>query len=51
MAFSTGDSLYRDPPAYRIGIDVMQIHLPRHDTFSGLVDAVSEQVRQTLLAV
>lgn len=44
MAFSSGDALYPDPPAYRIGIDVMLLQLPKRDTFSGFVEIFSEQV-------
>ena len=45
MAFSTGSDLYPDPPAYRIGVDVMLLQLPKRDTFSGFVQIFSEQVR------
>lgn len=49
MAFDSGDSLYPDPPVYRIGLDVMQVQLPKRDTFAGLVEAVSEQVRASII--
>ncbi|KAI0921498.1 hypothetical protein AcW1_004544 [Taiwanofungus camphoratus] len=44
MAFTSGDDLYPDPPAYRIGLDVMQLRLPRRETFAGFVDIVSDQL-------
>ena len=44
MAFSTGKDLYPDPPAYRIGLDVMLLQLPKRDTFPGFVEILSEQV-------
>ena len=44
MAFSTGKDLYPDPPAYRIGLDVMLLQLPKRDTFPGFVEIFSEQV-------
>ncbi|PIL36816.1 hypothetical protein GSI_00506 [Ganoderma sinense ZZ0214-1] len=44
MAFSTGNSLFPDPPAYRIGLDVMLLQLPKRDTFPGFVEIFSEQL-------
>lgn len=44
MAFSSGADLYPDPPAYRVGLDVMLLQLPKRDTFPGFVDIFSEQV-------
>lgn len=43
MAFSSGSDLYPDPPAYRIGIDVMLLQLPKRDTFPGFVEIFSDQ--------
>lgn len=45
MAFSVGKSLFPDPPAYRVGLDVMLLQLPKRDTFPGFVEIFSEQVR------
>lgn len=42
MAFATGDL---GPPAYNIGVDVMQLKVPPRTTFPELVDSVSSQVR------
>lgn len=47
MAFSTGKLLFPDPPAYRIGLDVMLLQLPKRDTFRGFVEIFSEQVGTT----
>ncbi|RPD61876.1 hypothetical protein L226DRAFT_613241 [Lentinus tigrinus ALCF2SS1-7] len=44
MAFSIGSDLYSDPPAYRIGIDVMLLQLPKRDTFQGFVEIFNEQL-------
>ncbi|KAI0773881.1 hypothetical protein C8Q74DRAFT_1267188 [Fomes fomentarius] len=44
MAFSSGADLYPDPPAYRVGLDVMLLRLPKRDTFPGFVDIFSEQL-------
>ncbi|KAH9853709.1 hypothetical protein C2E23DRAFT_884383 [Lenzites betulinus] len=44
MAFSSGSSLYPDPPAYRIGVDVMLLQLPKRDTFSGFVEIFRDQL-------
>lgn len=44
MAFSSGTDLYPDPPAYRVGIDVMLLQLPKRDSFPGFVEIFSEQV-------
>ncbi|KAI1792852.1 hypothetical protein LXA43DRAFT_1003505 [Ganoderma leucocontextum] len=44
MAFSTGKSLFPDPPAYRTGLDVMLLQLPKRDTFPGFVEIFSEQL-------
>jgi len=49
MAFATGDL---GPPAYNIGVDVMQLKVPPRITLSQLVDSVSSQLtplEQTLL--
>ncbi len=45
MVFSYGDDLYPDPPAYRLGIDVMCIQLPRRNTLAGFIEIFEEQVR------
>ncbi|KAL7282154.1 hypothetical protein ACG7TL_003623 [Trametes sanguinea] len=44
MAYSTGADLYPDPPAYRVGVDVMLLQLPKRDTFSGFVEVFSDQL-------
>ncbi|KAI0370228.1 hypothetical protein BV20DRAFT_1043957 [Pilatotrama ljubarskyi] len=44
MAYSSGSALYPDPPAYRIGVDVMLLQLPRRDTFPGFVEVFSDQL-------
>ncbi|KAI0721830.1 hypothetical protein C8T65DRAFT_629312 [Cerioporus squamosus] len=44
MAFSTGPDLHPDPPAYRIGVDVMLLQLPKRDTFPGFVEIFTEQL-------
>jgi len=31
-----------NPPAYSLGIDVMKVHLPRHDTFHSFIESMSE---------
>lgn len=41
MAFAEGRY---DPPAYRIGVDVMQVKLPPRDTFRGFVHTVGDQL-------
>ncbi|KAI0722954.1 hypothetical protein C8Q76DRAFT_721089 [Earliella scabrosa] len=52
MVHSSGSDLYPDPPAYRLGIDVMLLQLPKRDTFPGFVGIFSEQltdVERTIL--
>ncbi|OBZ76787.1 L-aminoadipate-semialdehyde dehydrogenase-phosphopantetheinyl transferase [Grifola frondosa] len=44
MAYASGDDLYPDPPAYRIGVDVMKLQLPKRDTFHGFVNTVGDQL-------
>ena len=34
-----------NPPAYSLGIDVMKVHLTRHDTFHSFIDTMREVVR------
>ncbi|KAH9894315.1 hypothetical protein C8Q73DRAFT_695253 [Cubamyces lactineus] len=46
MAYSAGADLYPDPPAYRVGIDVMLLQLPKRDTFPGFVEIFSDQLTQ-----
>ncbi|TFK56063.1 4'-phosphopantetheinyl transferase [Heliocybe sulcata] len=41
MAFAEGRC---DPPAYRIGVDVMEVKLPPRDTFRGFVHTVGDQL-------
>jgi len=41
MAFAEGRY---DPPAYRIGVDVMEVKLPPRDTFRGFVHTVGDQL-------
>jgi 4'-phosphopantetheinyl transferase len=40
MAFGSGDL---GPPAYNLGVDVMQLKVPPRITFSEFVDSVSSQ--------
>jgi len=47
MAFGTGDL---GPPAYNIGVDVMQLKVPPRTTFRELVDSVSSQLTPLELA-
>lgn len=42
MAFASGD---RDPPVYRVGVDVMKVELSKRETFPEFVKIFSEQVR------
>lgn len=42
ISFSTNA---HNPPAYSLGIDVMKVHLPRHDTFDSFIESMSEVVR------
>ncbi|KAI0650077.1 hypothetical protein C8Q79DRAFT_942183 [Trametes meyenii] len=53
MVYSIGPDLYPDPSAYRIGIDVMLLQLPKRDTFPGFVEIFVDQLtdleRQILL--
>lgn len=42
MAFGTGDL---GPPAYNIGVDIMQLKVPPRITFAEFVDSVSSQAR------
>ncbi|OCH94245.1 hypothetical protein OBBRIDRAFT_789383 [Obba rivulosa] len=44
MAYASGPDLYPDPPAYRIGVDVMQIQLPDRHVFAEFVETVGEQL-------
>ncbi|TBU32066.1 hypothetical protein BD311DRAFT_655567 [Dichomitus squalens] len=44
MAYSTGQDLYPDPPAYRVGLDIMRLQLPKRDTFPGFVEIFGEQL-------
>ncbi|KAI0356587.1 hypothetical protein OH77DRAFT_1452511 [Trametes cingulata] len=44
MAYSSGNGLFPDPPAYRVGIDVMLLQLPKRDTFPGFVEVFSDQL-------
>ncbi|KAF9246978.1 hypothetical protein BU15DRAFT_84556 [Melanogaster broomeanus] len=48
MAFGTGDL---GPPAYTIGVDVMQLKVPPRTTFSEFVDVVSSQESSELTAL
>ncbi|KAI0752225.1 4'-phosphopantetheinyl transferase superfamily [Irpex lacteus] len=44
MAYASGSELYPDPPAYRVGIDVMLLQLPRRITYAEFVESVSDQL-------
>ncbi|OSX60361.1 hypothetical protein POSPLADRAFT_1171435 [Postia placenta MAD-698-R-SB12] len=44
MAYDCSPGLYHDPPAYRIGVDVMKLQLPRRETFAGFVTIVNDQL-------
>ena len=48
MAFCSGQDLYPDPPAFRVGVDVMLLQLPKRDTFPEFVGIFSEQVKYSL---
>ena len=48
MAYAAGADLHPDPPAHRMGIDVMLLQLPRRTTYEGFVESVSDQVRSAL---
>jgi 4'-phosphopantetheinyl transferase len=47
MAYASGPELYPDPPAYRVGIDVMRLQLPRRITYAAFVESVSDQVNRS----
>ncbi|KAI0699404.1 hypothetical protein BC835DRAFT_1503242 [Cytidiella melzeri] len=44
MAYACGSELYPDPPAHRIGIDVMLLQLPKRITYAEFVESVSDQL-------
>ncbi|KZT12948.1 uncharacterized protein LAESUDRAFT_689951 [Laetiporus sulphureus 93-53] len=44
MAFASGNDLYHDPPAYRVGVDVMKLKPPKHETFRAFVDVFNDQL-------
>lgn len=44
MAYDCSPGLYHDPPAYRIGVDVMKLQLPRRETFAEFVTIVNDQL-------
>lgn len=44
MAYSIGSELFPDPPAYRIGIDIMLLQLPKRTPYDDFVETVSDQV-------
>lgn len=44
MAFATGEDLYPNPPAYRLGIDVMRLQHPDRTTYPEFVESISEQL-------
>ena len=46
MAFASGEDLYPNPPAYRLGIDVMRLQLPPRLSYADFVESISEQVRR-----
>ena len=46
MAFASGEDLYPNPPAYRLGIDVMRLQHPERTTYPEFVESISEQVRR-----
>lgn len=46
MAFGTGDL---GPPAFHIGVDVMQLRIPPRTTFTQFVDNVRSQVRYPII--
>ena len=49
MAYASGADLHPDPPAYKIGVDVMLLQLPRRTNYEGFVESVSDQVRRCVL--
>lgn len=36
-----------DPPAYKLGVDVMKVELPKRESFPAFVRIFSDQVRYT----
>ncbi|PCH41391.1 4'-phosphopantetheinyl transferase [Wolfiporia cocos MD-104 SS10] len=44
VAYESGQDIYPDPPAYRVGIDVMKLQLPRRETFAAFVELFSDQL-------
>ncbi|KAI0786329.1 hypothetical protein C8Q75DRAFT_266823 [Abortiporus biennis] len=44
MVYSTGDDLFADPPAYRLGIDVMKLSPPKGERIIDFINIFSEQL-------
>ncbi|KAK7695644.1 hypothetical protein QCA50_000280 [Cerrena zonata] len=44
MVFSTGEDLYPDPPAYRLGVDVMRLQPPHRQSLQEFIEIFSEQL-------
>lgn len=42
MAYAPGE---QDPPAFRVGVDIMKVELSKRETFTEFVKIFSEQVR------
>lgn len=45
MAWATGGDLV-GPPAYKLGVDVMKVQLPKRECFANFLDAFGDQVSQ-----
>lgn len=48
MAWASGGDLV-GPPAYKLGIDVMKVQLPKRECFANFLDAFGDQVSQSAL--
>ena len=45
MAWASGGDLV-GPPAYKLGVDVMKVQLPKRECFANFLDAFGDQVSQ-----
>ncbi|KAI0092827.1 hypothetical protein BDY19DRAFT_509033 [Irpex rosettiformis] len=44
MVYASSSELYPDPPAYRLGIDIMLLRLPKRVTYAEFVESVGDQL-------
>ncbi|CAL1702316.1 unnamed protein product [Somion occarium] len=44
MVYSTGEDLFLDAPAYRLGVDVMRLRLPHRQSLPEFIEIFSEQL-------